>query len=261
MKKLALLAMTLVVAGATGSVCALDAASTDGAASPGIVTKIESHFRIFKLKDRIKNQRERIDQGLTNNTLSSDQAQSLRGVVNSVAGKLKSEAQAHGAKKVMSKEQYDAYNTALDANSATISEEKQDFYYYGPYSDWGADYAYYYDPFADASAPTPSLPTKEVAHPRIFGLKERIQNQRARIDQGLKDGTLTQDQAKEGRALVHSVESKMKADYAANGSKNMTRDQYNLYNSTLDTNSSILHEQKHSYYYYSPYYDQYTYWF
>jgi hypothetical protein len=260
MNKALLLASALIVSGITGSAMAGETASAGTSADPGIVARTESHYRIFKLQDRIENQRKRIDKGLTDNTLTADQAKAGRVVIDAVADALKAEAKAHGAKKIMSKEQYEAYNASLDSNSTTLSEERQFFYYYGPYSDWGADYNYFYDPYGKASAPTPSVSTMAMKNPRIFELKDRIKNQRARIDQGLNDASLTMGEAKASRDVLASLESRINTDYKSNGTKRMTRKQYDAYNADLDVNSTLLHEEKSYFYYYSPYYDRFSYW-
>ena len=173
---------------------------------------------------------------------------------------MKAEHKANGSKKIMKKEQYEAYNSTLDKNSALINEEKQYFYYYGPYADYGPNYNYYYDAYSVSGVPTPSVSAAEEAHPMIFELKKRITSQRERIDEGLTNNTLTKDEAKGDREVLKSVEKQMKADYKANGSKTMTRAQYDSYNISLDANSIVLREQKHSFYYYGPYYNQYSYW-
>jgi hypothetical protein len=88
------------------------------------------------------------------------------------------------------------------------------------------------------------VPVKEEAHPRIFEVKDRIKNQRSRIDAGLKDKTLTDDQAKGCRDVLKSVMTQMKADYKTNGSKKLTEEQTAALNKLLDANSAILHEEK-----------------
>ena len=97
----------------------------------------------------------------------------------------------------------------------------------------------------------------------IFELRDRIQNQRDRIDEGLYTNTLSAAQASASLGVLKSVEKKMKADYKANGSNNkkmrLTKEQYVVFNHTLDTNSIVIHEGKQFFYYYGPYYDQY--WF
>jgi hypothetical protein len=219
-----------------------------------------AHLRIVKLKDRIQNQRVRIALGLKNNTLTADQAASCGTVLTTIQDQMKKEREANGSKKTMSQDQYAAYNTSLDANSSLIKEEKQYFYYYGPYADNGPTYDYYYDEYPVSGSPTPSVSALEKSTPMIFELKQRIADQRTRIDSGLADNQLTPDQASACRVVLKSVESQMKADYKANNSKKMTRDQYTAYNASLDANSSFIHEEKQYYYYYDPYYDQYSYW-
>ena len=255
MKKRLFWALALCCVAGTSSLFA-----ADSTAAPGIVAKIKSHYRIYKLEDRITNQRARIKQGIANKMLTEAQAAADRLVLKSVTAAIKADAKAKGAKAIMSKAQYNAYNSSLDANSTAIAEEKQYYYYYGPYADWGRDYLYYDDPYAAPSAPAPAVSEMEKAHPRIFELKDRIKDQRARIEQGLKDASLTQDQAKDGRKLLASLEKQINTDYKANGSKSMSKDKYDSYNATLDKNSKLLREQRGFYYYYGPYDQQYTYW-
>jgi hypothetical protein len=249
--------LALAFCGIAGAASLFAADSKD---APGIVAKIESHYRIYKLEDRITHQRARIKQGIADKTLTKAQAVADRLVLKSVTAAIKADAKAMGAKSIMSKEQYSAYNNSLDANSTTIAEEKQYYYYYGPYADWSRDYMYYDDPYAAPSAPAPAVSEMEKDHPRIFELKDRIKDQRARIDQGLKDATLTQGQAKGGRELLASVEKQINLDYKAIGSKSMPKGKYDSYNATLDKNSALLREQRGFYYYYGPYDQQYTYW-
>jgi hypothetical protein len=258
MMKFVLRVVALFAVGGMGFVSAQDAQPVAGS-HPMSVNKV-AHLRIVKLKDRILSQREQIRKDLKANSLTTDQAQACREVLNKVEDQMKTEHKANGSKKTMSKDQYAAYNSSLDANSAAINEEKQYYYYYGPYADYGPYYNYYYDAYPAAGAPTPSVTAMGEEHPRIFELKQRIQSQRERIDQGLTANSLTGDEAKGCRDVLASVENQMKTDYKANGSKTMTREQYAGYNATLDTNSAVIHEEKQYFYYYGPYYDQYRYW-
>ncbi len=91
---------------------------------------------------------------------------------------------------------------------------------------------------------TPSVPAKMEAHPRIFEVKDRVKNQRERIEQGLKNKTLTDAQAKACRDVLKSVKTQMEADYKTNGSKKLTEDQTTVLNKLLNVNSDILHEEK-----------------
>jgi hypothetical protein len=173
---------------------------------------------------------------------------------------MKAEHKANGAMKTMKKEQYEAYNSSLDANSTSINEEKQYFYYYGPYADYGPYYNYYYDAYPGVGAPVTDVTVLEKSHPRIFELNARIKSQRDRINQGVDENTLTKDQASTCREVLNSVEKQMKADYATNGSKKsmtLTKDQYTAFNTSLDANSNFIHEEKQYFYYYGPYSNHY----
>jgi hypothetical protein len=256
MVKTVLLAAVFFAAGAMGLVFAQDTAPV----SSHVPAKKVAHLRIVKLIDRIDNQRERIDRGLADKTISAEQAQVCRGVLDSVISQMKAEQKANGAKKTMSRDQYVAYNAALDANSASINEEKQYFYYYGSYADSSPYYDYYYDAYPDMGAPISTAKVGEKKHPRIFKLKDRMANQTIRIDQDLAEKLLTPEQATAARTVLTTIQDQMKVDYKAAGSKTMTREKYNAYNLSLDANSVVLHEQRQVFYYYGPYYNQYYYW-
>jgi regulator of replication initiation timing len=259
MNKKVLLVLALCAAGGAGFAFAQNTKPAGTVAKQAAVKKV-ARSRIIKLNDRIKNQRERIDQGLTENTLTMAQAKACRDVLSSVDDKMKAEHKANGTKKTMKKEQYDAYNSSLDANSQCINEDKQYFYYYGPYADYGPYYNYYYDAYPGSGAPVTDVSALEKAHPRIFELNARIKSQQDRIDQGVKENTLTQDQATSCREVLNTVEKQMKSDYKANGSKKsmiLTKDQYTAFNTSLDANSAFIHEQKQYFYYYGPYSNRY----
>jgi len=253
-KKLVFLFVTLWAVGATGFLFAQE---------PSVTAIQENHPMIFELKDRIKIQNERIDQGLNNNTLSVDQANFCRAVLESVEKQMKGDYKTHGPKK-LTREEYTALNNSLDGNSATIHEEKQYFYYYDPYwNNYSYDYYYYDDPYySEPGSPVTHVSAMEEKHPMIFELKDRIKNQRARIDRGLSEKTLSEVQAKDCRDVLKTAEKGIKSDCAANGLKKdmkLTRKEYAAFNTALDMNSSILNEKKQNFYYYNSYYDQHYY--
>src|SRR5665213_159621 len=256
MVKKALLIVSLFAAGSMGLASAQDATPV----VKHVSEKKSAHLRIVQLRDRINNQSARIKQGLNDRTLAVADADACRAVLNTVQSEMKAEHEANGSKKIMSKDSYDAYNTSLDANSAAIHEDKQYFYYYGPYVDYGPTYDYYYDSYPVVGAPTPSVSGMEETHPRIYELKERIKNQRERIQQGLTNNTLTGDQAKNCGMDLKSIEDQMTADFKTNGSNKLTKDQFTAFNASLDSNSTFIQENKQYFYYYDdPSYVQY-YW-
>jgi hypothetical protein len=167
-----------------------------------------------------------------------------------MAKNMREERAANGPHMIMTRANYDAYNTTLDANSNVIHEQKAYFYYYGPYADSGPDYNYYYNAYAPANAPTPSVSEMQKASPRSFELKTRISGQRDRIQQDLGTNALTTDQANSCDEVLNSVENQMKLDYSQNGSQQLTREQYTSLNATLDANSTYIQESKQYFYYY-----------
>jgi hypothetical protein len=97
-------------------------------------------------------------------------------------------------------------------------------------------------------------------HPKIFELKERIQSQRDRITQALKDNTISEKHAQDCRNVLDGVENDIKAESAANGPHRFMRmDRFVAYNGRLDVNSAFLQEQKQTYYYYGQYYNEHDY--
>jgi hypothetical protein len=252
MMKKALLMAAFVAAGSTGFISAQTAAPTVNT-NGRTHTKEMGFVRIVTLKDRIKNQRLRIAQGLTNSTLTGDQAAACSTILDNMENQMKAERAANGAHKIMTRDNYDAYNATLDTNSSIIHEQKQYFYYYGPYADQGPNYDYYYDAYAVAGAPTPSV---SESTPRMFELRDRLAGQRARITRDLAANTLTSDQAKTCDGVLDSVSDQMKTDFTANGSHHLTMDQYVGLNAMLDANSALIQENRQYYYYYkNPKYD------
>ena len=260
MKKWLWLVSAVLAAGVAGLSQAQDDKPVSGVFTKTATVTNEARLRIVRLKDRIKNQRDRIDRSLKSGTMTSDKVQLGRDVLNSVENEMKAEREANGATKTMSKEKYEAYNTSLDANSAALNEERQYFYYYGPYADYGPNYKYFYDAFPGTGAPITDVSELERAHPRIFELNARVKSQRDRIAQGVNENTLTADQAASCRVVLDSVEKQMKADYSANGLKKsmiLTTAQYTGFNTSLDSNSQYIREQKQYFYYYGPYSNEY----
>src|SRR5665213_1401880 len=247
MFKQALLIAAVFAAVSTGLAAAQE---TSPATGKLISPKKLASMRIIYLKDRIQNQRDRISRYLTNHTLTGAQADSSRMLLDSVVNKMKAEHQANGPMKTISKEIYQTYNATLDTNSAMLNEQKKYFYYYGSYAEEGPYYQYYYDAYPAAVAPTPSVIHMAEAHPMIYELKDRVKNQRERIQQGRAGNLLTGDQAKDCGVILNAVQNEMKDDYKTNGSQTLTEDQYLTLNNALDVNSKTIQENKHLFYYY-----------
>ncbi len=257
MKRSALVGAALWVTGMVGGAWAQETLVTEKI-TPDVSTMEENHPMIFELRDRIQNQRDRINRGVDDNTITMEVATTFRGVLESVEKQMKIDYKSNGSEKLMklTRDQFITLNTLLDSNSKTIHEMKQTFYYYDPY------FNHYYDDLTVSDASSDRVPALEESHPMIFELRDRIRNQRDRIDEGLKAKTLSEDQAASCREVLQSVEKKMGNDYKSNGQAKrmkLTREQYLACNTTLDTNSIAIHEGKQFFYFYGPYYNQY--WF
>jgi hypothetical protein len=249
MMKKTLLIAAVFAAGSMGFVRAQDTAP---AVTQPIAAKKLSHMRIVYLKDLIQNQRDRIEQGLTNRTLTAPQVETCRALLDNVENQMKAEHEANGGKKTMSKASYESYNASLDRNSGFINEQKRYLYYYGPYADSGPDYNYYDNEYPAAGVPTPNIFSPPVkTSPRIFKLKDRLKAQRARIQQYLSTNSLSSDQAKHCDAVLDSAQQQMNMDFKTNGSRQLTKNQYAGINAMLDANSSVIQESRIYYYYYN----------
>jgi len=81
-------------------------------------------------------------------------------------------------------------------------------------------------------------------HPRRNEVNTRVDNQRARIDQGLKNGTLDKQQAQQLRANDHAIKQQEHADVKANGGY-LTGAQQKQINQEENANSQMIHDEKH----------------
>jgi hypothetical protein len=95
--------------------------------------------------------------------------------------------------------------------------------------------------------PGTSVPMKGTgkgAHPKITAIRARLEEQNERIQAGVKDKKMTQD---EGRALhgkVKAVRVEMINDIKSNGVEDLTDDQFERLNQELDVNSRSIHDEK-----------------
>ena len=84
----------------------------------------------------------------------------------------------------------------------------------------------------------------EHKHPRRAEVNEREQNQKERINEGVKDGTITKSEAKEDRKNLRNIKAEEKADVKANGG-HLTKDEQKDLNQKLDKNSKQIGQEKH----------------
>jgi hypothetical protein len=83
-----------------------------------------------------------------------------------------------------------------------------------------------------------------VEHPRRNEVNTRIDNQRARINQGVKSGELTKQQAQQLRANDRAIKQQEHADVKANGGY-LTRSEQKQLNKEENANSTLIHDEKH----------------
>lgn len=81
-------------------------------------------------------------------------------------------------------------------------------------------------------------------HPRRNEVNKRVRNQRARIHQGVKNGTLTQQQANQLKANDRAIKVQEHADVKANGGY-LTKSQQQQFNQEENANSAMIHDEKH----------------
>jgi len=110
-------------------------------------------------------------------------------------------------------------------------------------------------------APTPPTPTQaapttppstepagpgvvDPGHPRVNQVDQRLEDQKRRIQEGVRNGTITKEQA---RQMLHNdarVANRERQDMAANGGHLTKQEQKNI-NKALNKNSKQIYKEKH----------------
>src|SRR3974390_3400974 len=83
-----------------------------------------------------------------------------------------------------------------------------------------------------------------VEHPRRNEVNTRIDNQRERINQGVRNGTLTGQEAQQLRANDRAIKQQEHADVKANGGTLTPAEQRQL-NQEENANSTLIRDEKH----------------
>jgi hypothetical protein len=83
-----------------------------------------------------------------------------------------------------------------------------------------------------------------VEHPRRNEVNTRVDNQRERINQGLKNGTLDKQQAQQLRTNDRAIKQQEHADVKANGGY-LTGAQQKQINQEENANSQMIRDEKH----------------
>ena len=99
-------------------------------------------------------------------------------------------------------------------------------------------------PKAEAQNGNPTGGKFAVEHPRRNEVNTRVNNQRERIDQGLKNGTLDKQQAQQLRANDRAIKQQEHADVKANGGY-LTGGEQKQINQEENANSQMIRDEKH----------------
>lgn len=82
-------------------------------------------------------------------------------------------------------------------------------------------------------------------HPRVNEVNQRLDNQQARIDQGLKNGTMTGKQAARDEQHDANIAKRESVDEAKHNG-HLTKGEQNRLNRSENKNSRAIYRQKHS---------------
>jgi hypothetical protein len=82
-------------------------------------------------------------------------------------------------------------------------------------------------------------------HPRVNEVNQRLDNQQARINQGLANGTMTAKEAARDASHDANIAKRESADEAKHGG-HLTKGEQNRLNRSENKNSGRIYRQKHS---------------
>jgi hypothetical protein len=81
-------------------------------------------------------------------------------------------------------------------------------------------------------------------HPRRNQVNKRVDNQRERINEGVKNGQLGKGQARQLRANDRAIKAQEHAEVKANGG-HLTKAEQRQLNQEENANSKLIHDEKH----------------
>ncbi len=81
-------------------------------------------------------------------------------------------------------------------------------------------------------------------HPRVNEVNQRLDDQQARINQGVAKGTMTEKQAARDEAHDANIAKRESVDEAKHGG-HLTKGEQNRLNKSLNKNSKRIRNQKH----------------
>ncbi len=81
-------------------------------------------------------------------------------------------------------------------------------------------------------------------HPRRNEVNKRVDNQRERINEGVKDGQISKQQAHQLRSNDRAIKQQEHAEVKANGG-HLTKAEQRQANQEENANSTMIHDEKH----------------
>jgi hypothetical protein len=183
-------------------------------AGPGVVDP--GHPRVNEVDQRLEDQRRRIQEGLRNGTLSKEEARQMWHHDQEIAAKERKDMAANGGH--LTPQEQNNLNNALNKNSREIYNEKHDGKQAGP-------------------------GVVDPGHPRVNEVDQRLQNQKERIEQGVKNGTMTKQEAQQAWHNDKRIANHERKDMAANGG-HLTQGEQRHLNKALNKNSNKIYKDK-----------------
>lgn len=97
------------------------------------------------------------------------------------------------------------------------------------------------------SAASPAFAARPFAqkHPRRAEVNGRVKNQERRINQGVKNGTMTKEEAHEQRQDLRNIKREERTEVKANGG-HLTKSEQKDLNKQLNANSKDIYQDKHN---------------
>lgn len=178
----------------------------------GAVYAQEGKKRTPRAKKKQQNQEQRIKQGVRSGELTKEEAQELREGEKEIRG-MKKDARSDGT---VTKKERQELHKALNEQSKDIDQEKHD---------------------GNKGEPRPGNYKK-----RTPGAAGRQMHQKSRINQGIKSGELTKDEAKDLREGEKEIRD-MKKDARSDGT--VTQEERKELNRELNEQSKEIYEEKH----------------
>lgn len=197
------------------------------------------HPRRSEVNRRLGNQQSRINQGLNKGSLTQGQAQQLEGNDKNIKQQEVTDVKANGG--YLTRAEKHQLNQEENANSKLIHDEKHPRTGTGGSGTGGSGIS---------GTGTSGTGTSGIGGSGTSGsgtggeVNRRLANQQSHINQGVKNGELTQGQAQQLEANDSAIKQQGSTDRSANGGK-LTRGERRQLNQEENANSKLIRDDKH----------------